>query len=93
MATFVAQLQKNFKLTVEDGLPQAVVEQVGNVIWLKCCPLCGSVHQVQNMAENVPYTPLCQTHATLYKAELIAWHKLYPDVVQYKSLHLVEKAA
>lgn len=93
MATFVAQLQKNFKLTVEDGLPQAVVEQVGNVIWLKCCPLCGSVHQIQTMAEDVPYTPLCQTHAALYKAELIAWHKLYPDVVQYKSLHLVEKVA
>ena len=93
MATFVAQLQKNFKLTVEDGLPQAVVEQVGNVIWLKCCPLCGSVHQVQSMVADAPYTPLCQTHATLYKTELAAWHKLYPDVVQYKSLHLVGKVA
>ncbi len=93
MATFVAQLQKNFKLTVEDGLPQAVVELVGVVHWLKCCPLCGSVHQIQTMTEDVPYTPLCQTHASLYKAELIAWHKLYPDVVQYKSLHLVKKAA
>jgi hypothetical protein len=93
LATFVAQLQKNFKLTVEDGLPQAVVEQVGSVIWLKCCPLCGSVHQVQSMSESESYTPLCQTHAALYKAELTAWHKLYPDVVQYKSLHLVEKAA
>ena len=43
------------------------------------------------MAEDVPYTPLCQTHAYLYKAELIAWHKLYPDVVPYTALHLVEK--
>lgn len=90
MAIFVAQLQKNFKLTVEDGLPNAPVELVGTVHWVKCCPLCGSVHQVQNMADAAPYTPLCQTHAFLYKAELLAWHKLYPDVAQYTSLHLVE---
>jgi len=93
MATFVPHLQKNFKLMVEDGLPQAVVERVGVVDWLKCCPLCGSVHQVQNMAENMRYTPLCQTHAYLYKAELVAWHKLYPDVIPFTSLHLVKKAA
>ena len=93
MATFIPHLQKNFKLTVEDGLPQAVVELVGVVHWLRCCPLCGSVHQVHNMTEDMRYTPLCQTHAHLYKAELIAWHKLYPDVVQFTSLHLVTKAA
>jgi hypothetical protein len=93
MATFVPHLQKNFKLTVEDGLPQVMVEQVGVVYWLKCCPLCGSVHQIQKISENVPYTPLCQTHASLYKTELAAWQKLYPDVIPFKSLHLITKAA
>lgn len=92
MATIVPHLQKNFKLTVEDGLPQAAVDLVGVVHWLKVCPLCGSVHQIQTMTENLPYTPLCQTHPLLYKAELIAWHKLYPDVVNYQTIHLVEKA-
>jgi hypothetical protein len=93
MATFIAQLQKNFKLTVEDGLPQAPVEVTGVTHWIKCCPLCGSVHQIQTLTEGMVYTPICQTHTALYKAELTAWHKLYPDVAQYKSLHLVKKAA
>lgn len=93
MATFVAQLQKNFKLTLQDGIPQAVVEQQDGVYWMKCCPLCGSVHQVQTMTEGEPYTPFCQTHDYLFKAELAAWHKLFPDVIPYKTLHLVNKTS
>jgi hypothetical protein len=93
MATSAPHFQKNFKLTIEDGLPQATVEIIGIAHWLKCCPLCGSMHQVRDVVEDAPYTPLCQTHPVLFKAELIAWHKLHPDVVSYKSLHLVQKAA
>jgi len=92
MATFNAQLQKNFKLVIENGLPQATVETVNGVQWLRCCPLCGSVHQiVGNTTDNAPYTPLCQTVPELFKAELVAWHKLYPDVISHKFVHLVEK--
>jgi hypothetical protein len=93
MAIFVPHLQKGFKLTLVDGLPQASVDVVGVVHWLRCCPLCGSVHQVQSVKKGESYTPLCQTHAYLYKTELAAWHKLYPDVVQYTSLRLIEKAS
>ncbi len=93
MATVVPHLQKNFQLRLEGGLPQATVELVGVAHWLRCCPLCGSAHQIQTMTSDTPYTPLCQTYPALYKAELLAWHKLYPDVIPYASLHLVEKVA
>ena len=93
MATVVPHLQKSFKLAVENGLPQATVELVGLVHWVRCCPLCGSTHQVQTLTEDGLFTPLCQIHPSLFKAELAAWHKLYPDVIPYTSLHLVEKAA
>ena len=93
MATVVPHLQKAFQLRVESGLPQATVERMGVANWLRCCPLCGSAHQIQTMTGDQPYTPLCQTYPALYKAELVAWHKLYPDVIPYTTLHLVEKAA
>lgn len=93
MATSNPQLQKNFKLVIEEGLPQAVVETIGAVQWVRCCPLCGSVHQIIGAADDAPYSPLCQTVASLFKAELLAWHKLYPDVIDHKFLRLVEKTA
>ena len=93
MATVNAQGQKRFKLVIEEGLPQANVETIGIVHWLQCCPLCGSVHQIiGDVANSAPYTPLCQTVSTLFKAELVAWHKLYPDVTNHKFVHLVEGA-
>jgi hypothetical protein len=92
MATFNAQLQKNFKLVIENGLPQATVETMGSVQWLRCCPLCGSVHQIIGSTDDAPYTPLCQTVSSLFKPELLAWQKLYPDVVDHKFVRLVEKA-
>ncbi len=92
MATIVPHLQKSFKLTLEGDLPQATVETVGSVDWLRCCPLCGSVHQIIGMKDGAIYIPLCQTQSMLFKAELNSWHKLHPDVVKYKSLHLVKKA-
>jgi hypothetical protein len=91
MATVNAQLQKNFKLVIEKGLPLANVDTIGTVHWLRCCPLCGSVHQIiGDVATNAPYTPLCQTVSMLFKAELVAWQKLYPDVTNHKFVHLVE---
>lgn len=93
MAISNPQLQKNFKLVIEDGLPQAAVETINAVQWVRCCPLCGSMHQIIGTAQDAPYTPLCQTVSSLFKAELVAWHKLYPDVANLKSLRLIEKAA
>lgn len=94
MATSNPQIQKEFKLIIADGLPQATVETIKSVQWLRCCPLCGSVHQIiGNVADNASYTPLCQTVPELFKPELLAWHKLYPDVISHKFVHLIEKTA
>ncbi|MCC6614299.1 MAG: hypothetical protein IT320_12530 [Anaerolineae bacterium] len=93
MAISAPHMQKAFKLTLQDGLPQAAVEIVGQVHWLRCCPLCGSMHQILGATGDAPYVPLCQTAAALYKAEISAWQKLHPDVVNYKSVRLVAKAA
>jgi hypothetical protein len=52
------------------------------------------VHQIiGNVTDSAPYTPLCQTVSSLFKAELLAWQKLYPDVIDHKFVHLVEKVA
>ena len=91
MATFAAHIQKNFKLVIEDGLPQATVETIKSVQWVRCCPLCGGVHQVVDMEVGEAYTPMWQMVPALFKAELAAWQKLYPDVTNLKALHLVEK--
>lgn len=92
MPTFVPHLQKNFKLTLADGIPEATVEQIGAVHWLRCCPLCGSVHQIQSVDTKAPYTPLCQTVSVLYKTDMLAWQKLHPDISQFTTLHLVQAA-
>ena len=91
MPAFAANLQKNFKLTVVNGLPQATVECIGETQWLNCCPLCGCRHQILGTIGKKPYTPLCQTLPLMYKAQQTTWHKLHPDVVQYSSLHLIAK--
>jgi hypothetical protein len=91
MPTIAVDLQKRFKLTFIDGLPQASVETTGQTHWVKCCPLCGCAHQLLGVDENVPYTPLCQTVPVLYKAQQANWQKLYPDVSQYTRLHLVRE--
>lgn len=93
MATSNPQRQKNFKPTIENSLLQATVDTINNVRWLLCCPLCGSVHQIMQSSNDELYTPLCQTSPALFKAQLVAWHKLYPDVVNFTSLHLMNKTA
>jgi hypothetical protein len=89
MPTIAVDQQKQFKLTVIDGLPQAAVEMMGKARWVKCCPLCGCTHQIFGVDESIPYTPLCQTLPVLYKTQQAIWHQLYPDVSQYMTLHLV----
>jgi hypothetical protein len=89
MPAFAPHLQKNFKLTIEDGLPQAAIEDIGGIYWLKCCPLCGCTHQILKINQDLPYTPLCQTLPLVYKSHQVSWRKLYPDVAQYKTLHLI----
>jgi hypothetical protein len=88
MPIVALQLQKQFKLTIAEGLPQANVEMVGQVFWLRCCPLCGCTHQILGLDKSVPYEPLCQTFPLIYKTQLVAWHKLYPDVAKYTKLNL-----
>ena len=89
MPAFAANLQKSFKLTIVDGLPQADVEKNGVVHWVKCCPLCGCIHQLLGVNEKLPYTPLCQTLPQLYKAQQVIWRGLYPEVAKYSTLHLI----
>lgn len=85
-----AHLQKHFKLTIEEGLPQAAIDVIGAEQWLMCCPLCGCIHQLVGVNDKVPYAPLCQTVPSLFKVQQAAWHKLYPDIIPYKTLQLVK---
>lgn len=89
MPTFAANHQKNFKLTIVDGLPQAAVEDLDGIHWLRCCPLCGCTHQILNFKKDTPYTPLCQTLPLVYKSQQASWQKLYPAAAQYETLRLV----
>ena len=91
MPAFAAKQQKGFKLTLVDGLPQAIVEDIDGSYWLGCCPLCGCTHQIMDVDGKQPYTPLCQTLPLLYKEQQTSWRKLYPDVAQYTTLHLATK--
>lgn len=93
MPTIAVDVQKRFKLTIIDDLPQADLEISGKVHWIKCCPLCGCTHQIIGVDENLPYIPLCQTVPTLYKDQQAIWHKLYPDVSKYTSLRLVQEVS
>ncbi|MBL8154489.1 MAG: hypothetical protein JNM70_09910 [Anaerolineae bacterium] len=89
MATSIPHLQKSFKLSMKDGLPQAAVETSGGVQWVKCCPLCGSMHQIMAGTDmSAPYSPLCQTQPILFKAELAAWKKQNPDTDKYEQVRL-----
>ena len=93
MPTIVADLQKRFKLSIIDGLPEAPLEITAKAHWVKCCPLCGCTHQVIGVDEGLPYTPMCQTLPALYKTQQTTWQKLYPDVTPYTTLHLVREVS
>jgi hypothetical protein len=41
----------------------------------------------------MPYTPLCQTLPALFKTQQVIWHKLYPDVAKYTTVHLVQEVS
>lgn len=90
MPAFSSKSRKMFELTIVDGLPQAIVENVGDTQRLSCCPLCGCMHQISGTDRRQPFTPLCQTLPALYKAQQVIWHKLYPAVAQYEALKLVD---
>lgn len=92
MPAIAQYLQKRFKLIIKDGLPQAVIETNKDGVFLGCCPLCGCIHHLLDVDETVPYTPSCQTTPILYQAQQAKWRKLYPDVAQYTTLHLVRVA-
>jgi len=92
MPAALLHLQKRFKLTMHpDGQPQALVEVVDQERWVRCCPLCGCIHQLPDVDEAVPYAPLCQTQPILFKTQQTAWRKLYPDVAKCTTLHLVRR--
>lgn len=87
MPAIVLDLQKRFKLTLTDGLPQARVEMTDDGLWLRCCPLCGCIHKIEAVEQS--YSPLCQTLPVLFKAQQTIWRKRYPDVAQYSKLNLI----
>ena len=88
MPAYVANLQKTFRLTIVDGLPQAAVDRIGETYVIRCCPLCGCTHQILELDQDLPYTPTCQTFPYMYKTQQTAWRKLYPDVAQFAKLRL-----
>jgi hypothetical protein len=89
MPAIVLDLQKRFKLTISNGLPQALVENNEEGSWLRCCPLCGCIHKIQDTDQTGPYSPLCQTLPMMFKAQQTIWRKRYPDVTQYSTLNLI----
>lgn len=93
MPTVDLQVQKQFKLTMLDGVIQATVEPVGDIHWLRCCPLCGCMHQIVKVDESQPYTPMCQTLPSVYAAQSGIWRKLYPDVAKHTKLKLKVKSS
>ena len=88
MPTTSPHLQKNFKLSIVDDMPQASVESGQDRLEIVCCPLCGCNHQLINIDTSQSYSPLCQTQPILFKEQLLSWHKLYPDVIHHKFIHL-----
>jgi hypothetical protein len=92
MPAFSPDLQKRFKLVLLNGIPQALVELVGKSRLVRCCPLCGCMHQVLSLDDKQPYKPMCQTVPVVYKSQSIDWQKLHPEVAPYTSLSLVAEA-
>lgn len=88
MPATLPHLQKDFKLTLHNGEPVGLVESTKEGLLVKCCPLCGCVHQVMNVDMGLSYTPLCQTVPDLFKVLQTAWQKLNPSVAPYKTIHL-----
>ena len=89
MPAFIPTLQKTFKFTVVDNLPQAAVTKVGETQVIKCCPLCGCTHQVLAKVDSRPYKPLCQVMPNMFKTQKETWRKLFPDVARYSELRLI----
>ena len=69
MPAVVLTLQKHFILTIQNGLPEAVIETNDDGTWLKCCPLCGCLHHLRNVDETEPYSPSCQVFPRLNQAQ------------------------
>jgi hypothetical protein len=88
MPAVIPMLQKHFRLMLTDGIPNGTVELSGTGHTMKCCPLCGCMHQIEGMNDSVPYTPLCETLPTVFKAQQMVWRKLHPEVAKYSTLHL-----
>lgn len=84
-----SEQQKRFKLTLYDGQPEGVVEATQGARMVMCCPLCGCIHQVMGVDMSKPYTPLCQSNPPMFKLQVSAWQKRFPEVVTFKSIHLV----
>jgi hypothetical protein len=91
MPAILAHVQKNFKLTLVNNVPQALVEATGNGHVVQCCPLCGCIHQIADMNQDVPYTPVCQTMPIVYRAQQTTWSKQHPETAKYHTLQLVTK--
>ncbi len=89
MPTIHPHLQKRFKLTLNEGQPEGLVEATSAGNHLMCCPLCGCSHQITGVDTSKPYTPLCQSMPAMFKAQRTEWVKLYPEVSSFKTLHLV----
>jgi hypothetical protein len=89
MPASIVNLQKRFKLVLKDDIPIALVENDDDGSWVRCCPLCGCIHKIQDDASVTAYRPLCQTLSSLFKSHSLAWRKRYPDIAGYATLNLV----
>jgi hypothetical protein len=84
----IVEAQKAFKFTVNGaGLPIAHVERWGKGVWVKCCPLCGLLHEVLKGQTSGEYEPRCIVRVT-HPHVFAAWQKAHPEAAKYTRVML-----
>ena len=87
--------QATFKFMLDGampgGLPVAQIVQWGNGLWVKCCPLCGLLHEVRGgLPRNAIFEPQCivkQLNPRLY----LEWTARFPDAGHYAHIRLLNE--
>jgi hypothetical protein len=83
--------QAAFKFSVNGvGLPVAQVERWGSGTWIRCCPLCGNLHETLKGQTEGVHTPRClarEWNTAAYKA----WIASHPEASQYRQVQLEYK--
>lgn len=87
----IVEEQQRFTFRVNgDGLPVAQVVRWGAGVWVKCCPLCGCLHEILKGQIEGEFEPRCILKVT-HKAAYAAWVKKHPESPKYTRVLLEYK--